>query len=181
MLSTYILLFYEFFKIGIFAIGGGYATIPFLFHLTEIYNWFTPFELTNMIAISNITPGPVGINMATYVGYTTKGILGSLISIIGIIIGPFLITLITIYFINKFRETKFIKTVFEALRPTSCALLCFVMIELINQNIFNSKFEINLKALILVSLLFLIYKFTKKYPSLIIFIGAIFGVLFNCF
>ena len=96
MLSTYILLFYEFFKIGIFAIGGGYATIPFLFHLTEIYSWFTPFELTNMIAISNITPGPVGINMATYVGYTTKGILGSLISIIGIIIGPFLITLITI-------------------------------------------------------------------------------------
>jgi len=180
---TLILLFYEFFKIGLFAVGGGYATIPFLFHLTDIYNWFTVSELTNMIAVSNITPGPVGINMATYAGYTTKGIIGAVVSSTAIVSAPFILTLITIYFINKFRETKIIKAVFEGLRPTSCALLSFVMIELILQNIFNTKeftnFQFSLKAFILTCILFAIYPFVKKRPSLIIIIGAILGILFN--
>lgn len=178
MLNTYFLLFYEFFKIGLFAVGGGYATIPFLFHLTEIYNWFTKTELTNMIAVSNITPGPVGINMATYTGFTAGGISGSIISTFGIILGPFILTLITIYFINKFRESKFIKTVFEGLRPTSCALLTFVMIQLIEQNVMN-KTSFNLKAFILTVILFVLYPFLKKRPSFIILIGGILGIGFG--
>ncbi len=170
------MLFYEFFKIGLFAVGGGYATIPFLFHLTEIYPWFTKNELTNMIAISNITPGPIGINMATYTGYTTKGVLGSIVSTFGIIIGPFVLTLITIYFIQKFRQSSFIKAVFHGLRPTSCALLIFVMIQLICQNIFNTG-NINLKAFFITLILFILYPTVKSKPSLIIVIGAILGII----
>lgn len=174
---TLILLFYEFLKIGLFAVGGGYATIPFLFHLTEIYPWFSQSELTNMIAISNITPGPIGINMATYTGYTTAGILGSIISTFGIIIGPFILTILTIYFIKKFREASFIKALFEGLRPVACALLTFVMFQLIQQNIFNNNF--NFKAFILTIILFILYPFIKSKPSLIILIGAVLGIIFN--
>lgn len=175
---TLVLLFYEFLKIGMFAVGGGYATIPFLFHLTEIYNWYTPNQLTDMIAVSNITPGPIGINMATYTGFTTAGLLGGITTTIAIITAPFILTLAVIYFINKFRETKIIKVIFDGLRPTSCALLSFVMIELISQNLFpNHKF--NIKAFILTIILFLIYKYVKNRPSLIILIGAILGIVFS--
>ncbi len=180
MLQTYFLLFYEFFKIGLFAVGGGYATIPFLFHLIEAYNWFSPSELTNMIAISNITPGPVGINMATYTGFSVLGIKGSVVSTVGIILGPFILTVITIYFINKFRKSKFIKIVFEGLRPTSCALLFFVMLQLIGQNVTNLKF-FNLKACILLSILFVLYPKLKSRPNFLIVIGGIFGILAGAF
>lgn len=178
MIQTYFLLFYEFLKIGVFAVGGGYATIPFLFHLTEIYDWFNVSELVNMIAISNITPGPVGINMATYTGFTTGGLLGSIISTFGIILGPFILTLVTIYFINKFRESKLIKAVFEALRPASCALLTFVMIQLIMQNIVG-EVDFNLKALLLTAALFVIYPFLKGRPSFVILMGGVLGIIFG--
>ena len=173
-------LFIEFFKIGLLAIGGGYATIPFLFHLIKNYNWFTPDELTNMIAIANVTPGPVGINMATYTGYTAKGILGSLITTFGIILGPFIVTLIVIYFINKFKNTNFLKEIFENLKPTAAALLTVVLIQLITKNIFNNNI-FNLKALLITAILFLIYPYFKKFPSLIILFGGILGIIFNIF
>ena len=89
MLKLYFLLFYEFTKIGLFAIGGGYAALPFLYFIQAKYQWFTIEELTNMIAVSNITPGPIGINMATYTGYTTGGIIGSVIATSAIVFLPF--------------------------------------------------------------------------------------------
>lgn len=177
-MNTLFLLYYEFFKIGCFAIGGGYATIPFLFHLTKIYNWFSISELTDMIAVSNITPGPIGINMATYAGFSTYGLIGAIISTLGIISGPFILTLLVIYFINKFKNSNFLKTIFDALRPASCALLSFVMIKLINQNIINT---LDIKALIITVILFIIYKFLKDKPSLVIFAGAILGIIFHSF
>lgn len=187
MLKTYLLLFYEFLKTGIFSVGGGYATLPFLFHMTEIYDWFTKEELTNMIAISNITPGPVGINMATYTGYTTAGIFGSVLSTFAVVIGPFILALIVIYFLNKFREAKLVKFIFKGLRPTSCALLSFVAIQLIIQDVFNDAKlnnliqSFNLKAFLLLIVLFVLYKYLKSNPSLIIFTGAILGFVFNLF
>ena len=173
-------LFIEFLKIGIFAIGGGFATIPFLFHLIETYGWFTADELTNMIAIANITPGPVGINMATYTGFTTKGILGGLLSTTGIILGPFIVTLIAIYFINKFRESTFIKNLFESLKPTAAALLTVVLIYLTTAH-FKTENDFNFKALLITIILFLIYPKVKKFPSLIIVFGGILGIIFNIF
>lgn len=180
MLNTYFLLFYEFFKIGLLAIGGGYATIPFLMHLTTVYDWFNINQLTDMIAVSNLTPGPIGINMATYSGYVTKGVLGSVISTLSIILAPFLITLTTIFFLNKFKNSEFTKHLFKALRPASCALLTFVMIQLFEQNVFSIN-KIDIKALFILILLFIIYPFVKKRPSLIILIGGLFGVIFNIF
>ena len=80
MLNIYILLFFEFVKVGLFTFGGGYASLPFLYSMIETYGWFTQQQLTQLIAISGITPGPIGLNMATFAGYETLGIKGALIS-----------------------------------------------------------------------------------------------------
>ena len=76
----YLLLFFEFFKIGLLAVGGGLVTVPFLFDLSEAYGWFSTSDLANMIAVSESTPGPIGVNMATFAGYNACGIMGALLA-----------------------------------------------------------------------------------------------------
>ena len=176
MINITTLLFLEFLKIGIFAIGGGYATIPFLFHLIDKYHWFWPKDLTNMIALSNMTPGPVGINMATYVGFTTDGLKGSLMATLGIITGPFIITLFVIFFMNKYKQSQALKNILEGVKPAACALISVVLIQLVRDNLFiDAKF--NPRAVIILVVLFFIFKYTKKFPSLIILAGGILGII----
>ena len=79
----YLRLFWEFFKTGLFAIGGGMATLPFLHDIGEATGWFTQAQLMNMLAVSESTPGPIGINMATYVGFTVAGVPGAVIATLG--------------------------------------------------------------------------------------------------
>ena len=147
MLSLYFLLYYEFLKIGLLAIGGGYAALPFLFHIQGQYNWFTVEELTNMIAVSNVTPGPVGINMATYSGYTTAGFFGSVLATLGIITIPFVLVIIAARLFNKFKNSKLLTSIFTGLRPASCALLTFIGLGLINSTLFkNDGLSFALKA-----------------------------------
>ena len=90
----YLRLFYEFFKAGLFAVGGGMATLPFLYDISDSTGWFTHSQLADMIAVSESTPGPIGVNMATYVGYTTGGIPGAVIATLGIITPSIIIILI---------------------------------------------------------------------------------------
>ena len=87
-------LFYEFFKIGLFAVGGGMATIPFLMDLTSRYSWFTMADLTNMIAVSESTPGPIGINMATYAGFNAAGIPGALCATLSLVLPAWIIIIL---------------------------------------------------------------------------------------
>ena len=91
---TYLILFLEFFKIGLFAVGGGLATLPFLSELAGKYPWFDESMLGNMIAVSQSTPGPIGINMATYAGFNAGGVLGGLVATIGIVTPSVIIILI---------------------------------------------------------------------------------------
>lgn len=185
MSITLFLLFFEYFKTGLFSVGGGYATLPFLFHMAQNYDWFTSEELTNMIAISNITPGPVGLNMATYAGLAASGLSGSVVATTAVIIGPFILAVTVIYFLNKFKESDVVKCIFEGLRPASCALLSCVILQLVFQYIIktddpnNIISNIDFKAFIVTVLLFLIYGFIKKQPSLIILFGAILGIVIN--
>ena len=95
-------LFYEFFKIGLFAIGGGLATIPFLQQLIGKYGWFTSEELVNMIAISESTPGAIGVNMATYVGFQTYGILGAVVSTVGLTAPSVIVIIIIAHYFKRF-------------------------------------------------------------------------------
>ena len=175
MFNLYLLLFFEFTKIGVFAIGGGYAAIPFLFYLQTQYNWFTIDELTNMIAVSNITPGPIGINMATYTGYKTAGIIGSIIATVSIVLVPFILTIIITKLFTKMQNNENAKNIFMGLRSAACGLLSYIAIKLFIQNV--SIPNIDKKSLILFLIMIIPFSFFRKNPALTIITGAFGGIL----
>ena len=167
----YLLLAYEFLKIGIFSFGGGYATIPFLYQISESYGWFSLQELTQMIAVASITPGPVGINTATYAGLKTTGILGSIIATTFEMVPSFILVIIVSKLLKKYSENFVVKSLIETLKPISCALLLAVSVNLLKPQIFDIKAMILLSALIILS-----WK-SKKDPLFYMTISAIIGVL----
>lgn len=187
MLKLCFLLYYEFLKIGVFAIGGGYAAIPFLYYLQPKYNWFTLDELTNMIAVSNITPGPVGINMATYTGFTTAGLSGAITATLAIVSVPFVFTIAMTKLIDKFQTYKAVESVFKGLKPAACALLASISIKLLYQSTVLNKTnfylptQIDVKAVILFIILIIPFSFMKKNPLLAIVAGAIGGIIIQSF
>ena len=122
-------LFYEFFKVGLFSVGGGLATVPFLTDMGARTGWFTAGDLANMLAISESTPGPIGVNMATYVGFHTAGIPGSIIATLGLIAPAILVITIIAGFLKKFRESRVADSVFYGLRPASTALITAALIQ----------------------------------------------------
>lgn len=166
----YLQLALEFLKIGLFSFGGGYATIPFLFHISEEFGWYTLDELTQMTAVASITPGPVGINVATYAGLKTAGILGALIATISEMLPSLILVIIVAKLLKKFSDNFFVKSIITSLKPISCALLASVAIGLL-------KPEINdVKAMILLAILLLLSWKSKKDPLFYILISALVGV-----
>ena len=116
-------LFYEFFKVGLFAIGGGMATFPFLTDLAAKTGWYTQAQLVDMVAIAESTPGPIGVNTATYVGFTVAGIPGALTATIGLITPSVIVILIIARVLARFRDSKLVQNVFYGLRPASTGLI----------------------------------------------------------
>ena len=127
----YLKLFLQFFRVGVFSFGGGDATLPFLYDIAEKYHWYSAKQLTDMLALSSITPGPVGVNVATFAGYTTSGILGALIATTSIILPSFIIVTIVSKALDKFRTNKYVKAGISALKSAGCALLSAVGIKLL--------------------------------------------------
>ena len=123
MILTLLRLFYEFAKTGLFAVGGGLATVPFLQSMGEKTGWFTNGDLSTMIAVSESTPGPMGVNMATYVGYEIAGIPGAAVATLGLIFPSVVVIIIIAGFLQKFRQSKSVDAVFRGLRPASTALI----------------------------------------------------------
>ena len=167
----YLLLIYEFFRIGLFSFGGGYATIPFLYHISETYGWYTINDLTDMIAIASVTPGPVGINVATFAGLKTGGISGAACATISEMLPSLFLVIIVSKILNKFSENFYVKSAVETLKPISCALLIAVSIGLLNPHIKD------IKAIILLAALLLISWKSKKDPLFYITAAGITGVL----
>ncbi len=128
----YLRLFCEFFKVGLFSIGGGLATIPFLTDISERTGWFTGQELANMIAIAESTPGPLGVNMATYVGFETAGIPGGVIATLGLVAPAIVIITLIAGFLKKFRASKTVDAVFYGIRPASTALIAAALAEVVS-------------------------------------------------
>ena len=125
----YLRLFYEFFKVGLFSVGGGLATVPFLTDMAGRTGWFTAADLANMLAISESTPGPIGVNMATYVGFHTGGIPGGIVATLGLIAPAIIVISIIAGFLKKFRESRVVDSVFYGLRPASTALITAALIQ----------------------------------------------------
>ena len=122
-MMTYLRLYYEFFKTGLFAIGGGLATLPFLKNIGEATGWYTYSDLLNMLAVSESTPGPIGINMATYVGYTVGGFPGALIATLGEVTPSIIVILIVAAILKSFRNNVYVERAFYGLRPASSGLI----------------------------------------------------------
>ena len=168
------LLFFEFFKIGLFTYGGGYASLPFLYELCENYTWFNLEELTQLIAIAGLTPGPVGLNMATFAGYKTLALKGSIIASIALLVPMLIITSQVFRLYNKFLENKYIKSILYFLKPTSIALITSVGIKLFNELIISNK---DFWGLILIVALFICTFKLKRDPIIYLFIAGIFGII----
>ncbi len=187
---TFLALFYEFFKIGLFAIGGGTATIPFLYELAESdYGWFSSTKLTDMIAISESTPGPVGINMATFAGYNAGfrelgflgGVLGGIVATVGLILPSLIVIIIIAKFLQSFRENKIVKNTFYGIRPCVAALVAFAVFGIFKITLFTSS-GLNIPALIILAIAFslMFIKHLKKiHPVFWILAGAIIGIIFK--
>ncbi len=164
-------LFVEFFKIGMFSFGGGYATIPFLYHISQVYNWYSIDELTQMVAVASITPGPVGINVATYAGLKSAGLLGSALATVAEMLPSLFLVIIVSKLLKKFSDNFYVKSIIETLKPISCALLTSVAIGLLKPEIKD------LKAMMLLAFLLLISWKSKKDPLFYIALAALVGVI----
>lgn len=171
----YLHLFWEFFKIGLFSFGGGYATIPFLYHISQVYNWYSLDELTQMVAVASITPGPVGINVATYAGLKSAGILGSALATLAEMLPSLVLVIIVSKLLRKFSDNFYVKAMIQTLKPVSCALLTSVAIGLLEPEIHD------IKALILIAGLLIFSWKSKKDPLFYILIAAIIGVILKLF
>ena len=181
----YLTLAYEFFKIGLFSIGGGMATLPFLMDLTNKYDWFTASELANMVAISESTPGPVGINMATYAGYNAVGVPGAVVATLALTAPALVIIVLIAKFLENFSENPTVKAVFYGIRPTVAALIGYAVWELLKIALITTTggtFGNNLTNLFICGSAFLLLQvkqLNKLHPLIWILAGPAAGILFK--
>lgn len=191
----YLKLFIEFFKTGLFAVGGGMATIPFLYDMSAATGWFTEQDLANMIAVGESTPGPIGVNMATYVGFVTgaqNGVLGSIlgavVATLGLVTPSVIVILIIAAFLKNFRDNRYVNDAFYGLRPASTGLIASAGIGVAVSNFFITEAgwsfgAVNWKGLALFAVLWVLTNKVKKVKGLhpIVFIlgSAVVGILFQ--
>lgn len=192
---TFLLLFWEFFKTGLFAIGGGMATIPFLSDMANKHpDWFTQTDLSNMIAVGESTPGPIGVNMATYVGYITGSdygtfgaILGAIIATIGLITPSIIIVLIIAAVLKSFKDNKYVNNAFYGLRPASTGLIATAGIGVIMTTLITvggtatHTIIFNWKGIALAVVIWVLTNLIKKvkglHPIVFIALSAIVGII----
>lgn len=185
-------LFWEFFKTGLFAVGGGMATLPFLYSMAEATGWFSAAQLADMIAVSESTPGPIGVNMATYVGFTVAGIPGAIIATLGLIAPEVIIILIIARVLQKFRQNKLVDAAFYGLRPCSVGLiaaagLLVVKVAMLHTDLYFQTGRlaelVDWKALALAAVLIVLTRWVKKtkklHPIFFILGSALVGVVFS--
>ena len=188
----YLRLFLEFFKTGLFSVGGGLATLPFLYDMSERTGWFTFSELADMVAISESTPGPIGVNMATYVGFSTAGIPGAIVATLGLAAPEFIIIMLIARVLEQFRSNKYVDAAFYGIRPCSVGLIAaagylVVKISLLNLEQFAASGALmsifNFKAIALAAVLLICTRWIKPlkklHPIFFIAFSALAGIIFS--
>lgn len=184
-------LFWEFFKTGLFAVGGGMSTLPFLYDMADKTGWFTAGNLADMIAVSESTPGPIGVNMATYVGFHTAGIPGAVIATLGLITPEIIVILLIARVLQQFRQNKTVDAAFYGLRPCSVALIAAAGLLVVKVALFRMDTWqesgvpadlFNWKAIALAAVLVVLTRYVKPLKKLhpIVFIlgSALVGIVF---
>ena len=174
----YLYLFITFFKIGLFGFGGGAAMLSLIqFEVVEHYGWITVSEFTNMVAVSQITPGPIGINCATYAGYLATGnAFGSAIATFALVLPSFIIMMLLITFMAKMKNNKRIESVMALLRPTVIGLIAAAALLLITEESFGVGYRDWTAWLILIAA-FIATKWLKISPIVMILCAAVLGLI----
>ena len=181
-------LFYEFFKTGLFAVGGGLATLPFLNDMADRTGWFTQAQLADMLAVSESTPGPIGVNMATYVGFTTAGPLGALVATVGRVTPSVVVILIIAAFLRAFRHNKYVNNAFYGLRPASTAMVAAAGLGVAQLTLLHTEQPFspaffNWPAIALAAAVLVLTRWVPKvkdwHPIVFIALGAAVGIIGN--
>ncbi|MDR0680660.1 MAG: chromate transporter [Dysgonamonadaceae bacterium] len=169
----YLQLFWAYFKIGLFGFGGGYAMLSLIqYEVVEKHQWLTVSEFTDIIAVSQITPGPIGINSATYIGYTvTQSVWGSLVATVAVCLPSFILMWLIVRTYQKFRANFFVDSAFKGLRPATVGLIAAAALLLMNKENF-----VDYKSFIIFGTAFFLLLFTKIHPIVLIVLAGITGL-----
>ena len=182
-MSNLLAMFIEFFKTGLFAVGGGMATLPFLYSMADRFPWITRESISDMIAISESTPGPIGVNMATYTGFTAEGICGALVATAGLILPSVIVILIIAHFLEKFRKSFLVESAFYGIRPAVAALIALAAAEVLKTCIFSdgaaALFGISVPSVVIIGIFLVLIQKTKWHPIIFIAAAAVIGIVFK--
>ena len=184
----YLYLFLEFFKIGLFTFGGGYAMIPLVREVVLQYGWMTEETFTNFIGVCESTPGPIAVNMATYIGSSTGGIFGSILATLGVVLPSFIVIILIVTLLNTLTKNIHFNNALKGIKPVVLGLIFSTGLILVAKAIgYNSnlKFNFDYKAFIILGIITILYilyqKLFKKKPNtiLVIIVSAFLGVIIS--
>lgn len=182
-MNIFIEMFLRFFTCGLFSVGGGLATLPFLYSISEQTGWYTYDDISNMIAISESTPGPLGVNMATYVGFQTEGVSGALVAPLSLVLPSVIIIILVSEVLDKFKTAPMVQHALYGLRAASVALITAAGIGVAKIALFHTETAadgllsvINWKALLLAAAIYVGLKKFPRHPVFYIVISAVAGV-----
>jgi chromate transporter len=173
----YALLAFEFMKIGLFSIGGGLATLPFLYEISDARGWFSRTDVANMIAIGEATPGPIGVNMATYAGFQTAGLPGSLAATLSMMVPGIIISSIVYKYFTQFRHSRAVEASLYGVRPVVTALICMAMVEVLRTSVIPPGAPVNLHAAVIFAGFVFLVRWLKWNPIAYIGIAGAIGVI----
>ena len=188
----YLRLFWEFFKVGLFSVGGGLATLPFLYSLGAKTGWFSTADVANMLAVSESTPGPIGVNMATYVGFDCGGVLGGVVATLGLVTPSMIVIVLIAMALQAFRTNKYVDAAFYTLHPASTGLIAaagwsvFALV-LVNLDAYRASYQLadlfQWKNLILFAVIWvltnLVKPLKKLHPVVFLALTAVVGIVFR--
>lgn len=177
-MGIYIKLIWAYLKIGLFGFGGGYAMLSLIQREVVDSGWISSTTFTDIVAISQMTPGPIGINSATYIGYVVGGgILGSILATAVVVIPPYFLILYTSHFIRKHKDSDIIKGIFAGLRPVVVGLIASAALLLMNEENFGYDTTSCIKSIIICIAAFCCVYFTKIHPIFVIIAAGIAGYI----
>ena len=188
----YLRLFWEFFKVGLFSVGGGLATLPFLYSLGAKTGWFSTADVANMLAVSESTPGPIGVNMATYAGFDCGGVLGGVVATLGLVTPSVIVIVLIAMALQAFRTNKYVDAAFYTLHPASTGLIAaagwsvFALV-LVNLDAYRASYQqadlLQWKNLILFAVIWvltnLVKPLKKLHPVVFLALAAVVGFVFR--
>ncbi len=178
----YLQLIWTFFRIGMLGFGGGYVIIPLLSSEITRNQWLSAQEFADIVAVSQMTPGPIGINAATFIGIRTAGFIGGLSATIGMILPSLILVVITAHMMSKFKESSVVQSILKGIRPAVIGLIAFAVVFFASMSVFSGSFtegsfSVNIRGLIIFSVILVLTRKWNIHPILAILISAVLGLL----